>query len=265
MSRPPRMTIDGAAIEFTPGQTVMEAASAAQHYIPHLCYHPEYPPGGNCKLCTVKFGDRYVCACTTAAENGMQIENDLAELRALRRSLLQLMFVEGNHICPSCERSGNCQLQACAYAVGMHDNHFHHLFPQHRVDASHPEVIFDPDRCILCGLCVRASEADGKNVFVIGGRGSGTQLRVRSPSGLLGDSDLAACDKAAQICPTGALLVRGEGFRIPVGERLYDTADIAVLGNQRPRYSAVDKASPSTDCADFTEKPDSEEEGSDGR
>ena len=83
-----------------------------------------------------------------------------------------MLFVEGNHVCPTCEKSGNCQLQAVAYYLGMLTPHFNHFYPPREVDASHPDVVIDFNRCILCELCVRASrDVDGKNVFGLSGRG----------------------------------------------------------------------------------------------
>ena len=86
--------------------------------------------------------------------------------------LLQMLFVEGNHFCPSCEKSGNCQLQALGYALGVMTPHFDHFFPTGRSTPRIPEMLLDFNRCILCELCVRASgEVDGKNVFALSGRG----------------------------------------------------------------------------------------------
>jgi len=79
---------------------------------------------------------------------------------------------------------------------------FDHFFPDRPVDASHPELLLDFNRCILCELCVRASaEVDGKQVFALAGRGMGKHLVVNSSSGLLRDSDIAVTDKAAEVCP----------------------------------------------------------------
>ncbi len=80
---------------------------------------------------------------------------------AQRKTLLQMLFVEGNHFCPSCEKSGNCLLQATAYEMGMEGPHFEEFYPDRAVDASHPDLLLDFNRCILCGLCVRASH-DGR-------------------------------------------------------------------------------------------------------
>jgi predicted molibdopterin-dependent oxidoreductase YjgC len=88
---------------------------------------------------------------------GQEVQSNTDELNAQRKTLLQMLFVEGNHFCPSCEKSGNCLLQATAYEVGMTGPHFEEFYPNRPVDASHPDVLLDLNRCILCGLCVRAS------------------------------------------------------------------------------------------------------------
>ncbi|MGZ5001328.1 MAG: 2Fe-2S iron-sulfur cluster-binding protein, partial [Methylomonas sp.] len=157
------INIDGQDIPFTEGQTIMDAATAAGVYIPHLCHKAGYTPHGSCKLCTVNVNGRQCSACTFPAAEGQTIINNSAELTHDRTRITQMLFVEGNHLCPACEKSGNCQLQAVGYQLNMLDNHYTHFYPQRAVDASHPDVMIDHNRCIFCTLCVRASrERDGK-------------------------------------------------------------------------------------------------------
>jgi [NiFe] hydrogenase diaphorase moiety small subunit len=220
--------LDGEEIPFTAGQTILEASRAAGKWIPHLCWHPDFPPHGSCKLCTVKVGPRQVSACTTAAAAGMEIENRSAELDEKRRTLLQMLFVEGNHFCPSCEKSGHCLLQATAYDLGMMSPHFDHFFPDRPLDASHADVLLDLNRCILCELCVKASrDVDHKNVFALSGRGITSHLVVNAASGKLADTDFAASDRAAAVCPVGVILPKRRGFAIPIGSRPYDQAPVS--------------------------------------
>jgi [NiFe] hydrogenase diaphorase moiety small subunit len=218
-----RFTIDGKAVPFRHGQTIMEAAQAAGVYIPHLCYQPGYQPHGSCKLCTVEVGARRVAACTTQAEDGMVVANDTPALNDDRRALTEMLFVEGNHICPACEKTGNCQLQAVGYHLGMMALRFEHFYPPRSIDATHPDIVLDRNRCILCELCVRASrDVDGKNVFGIGGRGIHSRVIVNAASGRLGDTDLALDDVAAHVCPVGAILIKREAYKVPIGRRIYD-------------------------------------------
>jgi len=220
--------LDGKTIPFEEGQTIIQAATAAGVFIPHLCYHPEFKPHGSCKLCTVKVNGRQTASCTMRAMAGMVVESDTDEINAERLALTQMLFVEGNHFCPSCEQSGNCQLQATAYHLGMMTPHYDHFFPNRPVDASHPEVLLDFNRCILCSLCVRASrDVDGKNVFALSGRGIATHLIVNAKSGQLADTNFTLDDKAAQVCPVGVILKKRRGFAVPIGERTYDKQPIS--------------------------------------
>ena len=215
--------IDGDTIPFEEGQTIIEAATAAGIYIPHLCHHPEFTPHGSCKLCTVNVNGRNCSACTFPAMEGQEILNNSQELQADRQKITQMLFVEGNHFCPSCEKTGNCQLQAVAYHLNMLDSHFPHFYAHREVDASHAEMLIDHNRCIFCTLCVRAShEHDGKEVFAISGRGINKHLIVNAESGLLKDTNLEATDLAAHICPTGAILIKRTAYQVPIGERSYD-------------------------------------------
>lgn len=228
MSPRPAFLLDGTEVPFEPGQTVLQAALAAGRYIPHLCYHPEFTPHGSCKLCTARVDGRTVAACTTPAEPGLEVESATEELDGLRRTLVQMLFAEGNHFCPACEKSGDCVLQALGYDLGVMTAGFRHLYPDRPVDASHPDILLDFNRCVLCELCVRASrEVDGKHVFALSGRGLEKHLIVDSESGLLADTDVATTDKAVAVCPVGAILPKRVGFRVPIGRRRYDLRPIS--------------------------------------
>ena len=226
--------LDGKDIPFRDGQTIIQAALEAGSYIPHLCHHPEFKPHGSCKLCTVKVNGRETASCTMAAAEGQVVESETEQLNAERRALTQMLFVEGNHFCPSCEKSGDCQLQATAYHLGMMDTHYDHFFPNRPLDASHDEFLLDFNRCILCSLCVRASrDVDGKNVFALAGRGIKTRLIVNAASGRLADTGFSAGDKAASVCPVGVILPKKRGFKVPIGERTFDKQPIDVYVDSR--------------------------------
>jgi [NiFe] hydrogenase diaphorase moiety small subunit len=222
------LTVDGQPIEASPGQTILEAAEEAGIYIPRLCWMKGLSAFGSCRLCTVRVNGRPQSACTQPVAPGMIVENDTEQLRELRRSLIDMLFVEGNHFCMFCEKSGDCELQAQAYRLGITAPQYPFMFPQRELDASHPEIFVDRNRCILCGRCVRASqELDGKNVFGFVGRGPGKRVAVNAESGL-GGTDAAGDDQAIAACPTGSLLVKGDGFAVPVGRRRFDHQPIGV-------------------------------------
>jgi [NiFe] hydrogenase diaphorase moiety small subunit len=227
--------IDGQPVPFTEGQTILEAALAAGIWIPHLCYHPDYEPHGSCKLCTVTVNGRNGSACTVKAMPGQEVLSANPEIQERRRMLLQMLFVEGNHFCPGCEKSGNCTLQALAYDAEMLTPHYDHFYPDRPLDGSHPDILLDLNRCIMCELCVRASrDVDGKNVFALSRRGRESHLIVNAESGLLGDTDMAVDDAAAHICPVGAIIVKRVGFKVPIGERIFDRKPIPEASDHLP-------------------------------
>jgi len=220
------VTIDGKSIEAQPGQTVIEAADAAGIFIPRLCHQPGLPPFGACRLCTVIVNGRPCSACTTPVTEGMIVENDTESLLEFRKMAIEMLFVEGNHFCMFCEKSGNCELQALGYRFGITASRFPYLWPQREVDASHPDILIDHNRCILCGRCVRTSrDVDGKHVFDFVGRGSEKRIGVNAAARLAAtNADIT--DQAIDACPVGALLRKRVGFETPIGQRLYDVQPI---------------------------------------
>jgi [NiFe] hydrogenase diaphorase moiety small subunit len=152
MSEEQSFTLDGRRVPFQDGQTLMTAALAAGVYIPHLCFNREFAPHGSCRVCLVKVNGRMQAACTTPAAAGQTVESETGEIREIRRGILQMLFVEGNHVCPACEKSGACQLQAVAYYVGMLAPHYTHFYPRRPVDASHPEAVIT-STAVSCASC----------------------------------------------------------------------------------------------------------------
>lgn len=232
----PTFRMDGNDVPFDEGQSILAAALAGGHYVPFLCYHPEFEPHGSCKVCTVRVNGRTHASCTQPAREGDVVESNADDLKELRKGVVQFLFTEGNHFCPSCEASGSCTLQAVAYDVGMTNAHYAPLFPERPVDASHPAVLLDFNRCILCELCVRASAlVDKKNVFALSGRGIHKHLIVNAESGKLGDTNLSLEDKAMDVCPVGVILRKRRGFSVPIGQRKYDQHPIREVAATEPR------------------------------
>jgi len=228
MSSPQQFLLDGELVNYEDGDTIMDAALRAGRYIPHLCHEPGYTPHGSCRLCIVKINGHFDSACTRPASNELKVESQTADIRLKRKHLLQMLFVEGNHICPGCEKSGNCKLQALAYEHEMLTPDFVHFFENRKLDASHPDFIIDYNRCIVCELCVRASrDLDQKSIFITTGRGINRHLAVNNAANRLADSDFSASDAAAHICPVGAILKKHIGFEQPIDQRRYDHQTIS--------------------------------------
>jgi [NiFe] hydrogenase diaphorase moiety small subunit len=219
------LTIDGKFVAAEKGQTILKAAEGAGIYIPRLCAYKDLLPHGSCRVCSVRVNGRIQAACVQTVTDGAIVENETAELQEYRRNVIDLLFVEGNHFCMYCEKSGHCELQALAYRFGITAPRYQLFYPKREIDMSHPDVYLDHNRCILCGRCVRASQdLDHKNVFQFIERGCNKRLQVNGEA--LAATDLQVTDEAVASCPVGALVRKRVGYSVPVGQRPYDEIPI---------------------------------------
>ena len=218
--------IDGVEVKAAPGQTILEAAEDAGIYIPRLCAMKGLIPHGSCRVCTIKVNGRAQTACTQPVMDGIEVESETDEIKEHRRNIIDMLFVEGNHFCMFCEKSGNCELQALAYRMEIKAPRYPYQFPDKDVDGSHPDIYIDRNRCILCGRCVATSrDIDGKNVFEFVGRGVNKRIAVNAEA-KLSDTNIDVTDKVVDSCPVGAIIKKRVGFVVPIGERKYDSKPI---------------------------------------
>lgn len=220
-----KFKIDGKIITAEKGQTIVEAASANGVYIPTLCNFEGLPPKGCCRMCTIKINNRYMTACTTPASDGMEVESNTDEINDIRKGIIELLFVTGNHFCPSCEKSGNCELQALAYRYQMMVPRFPYTFPQKGVDASSPKIYKDQNRCIMCKRCIKGiKDEEGKSYFAFNKRGN--ELEVVLDSQLGKEINDALAKQAMDTCPVGSILYKEIGYNEPIGKRKFDKEPI---------------------------------------
>ncbi|HNX50735.1 MAG TPA: 2Fe-2S iron-sulfur cluster-binding protein [Thermoanaerobaculaceae bacterium] len=216
------LTIDDVEIEGRPGQTILEAADEAGIYIPRLCHLKGLEPFGSCRVCTVLVNGRPQSACTQPISQGMVVESSTDKVKEIRKDIIDMLFVEGNHYCMFCEKSGNCELQAMAYRFGIAAPRYPYQFPKREVDGSHPDIMIDHNRCIRCARCVRSSrDLDGKEVFGFVNRGPHKELAVNAAARLV-DTTADVTDQAMDACPVGALLKKRTGYAVPIGQRKFD-------------------------------------------
>jgi [NiFe] hydrogenase diaphorase moiety small subunit len=218
-------TIDGTTCEATPGQTILEAARANGIYIPSLCWYEGLKPAGSCRICTVRVGGRYMAACTQPVAEGMAVENIVPDLEDMRKALVEMLFVEGNHMCPTCEKSGNCELQALAYRYQMLVPRFPYEFPLRRVEPAGTKILLEHNRCVKCLRCARAVRAkDGRTVF--GALHRSRHKKIGVDPALASAMSAAEAKAAMDRCPVGSILKKEVGFVVPIGKRKYDQTPI---------------------------------------
>jgi formate dehydrogenase major subunit len=210
------VTIDGKQIEVPQGTTVLRAAQSAGVEIPTLCDHPHLTPYGGCRLCLVEVeGARTLQpSCTLPVSPNMIVHTDTQKVKDARKFVLTLIFSERNHFCPYCQVSGgDCDLQDAALAEGMDHWPLQPNWQPYPVDASHPYIILENNRCILCRRCVRAcGELVGN--YTLGFEERGARSILVADTGLpLGKSSCVSCGVCTQVCPTGALIDRWSAYR----------------------------------------------------
>ena len=217
-------TIDGEKITAFAGQSILEAADAAGIYIPRLCDVEGLDPQGSCRVCTVKVNRRPVASCVHPVSADDVVENDTEEIRRWRRDLIKMLLHEGNHLCPICEASGRCELQAMAARFEtLEPDLYPYLQPVRPVDASHPDIMLDTNRCIRCGRCIRASrDVDRKYVFGYIGRGIHKRVGVNAMDLAHTRIDLDDAAASLETCPVGCIIRKRVGFFAPIGRRQFD-------------------------------------------
>jgi len=207
------LVIDGRDVSAHETDTILMAAQEAGIFIPTLCRLEGLSEVGACRLCLVevKGVNKLLPACVTRVEEGMEVNTRSERLDQYRRTVLELLFAEGNHICSVCVANGHCELQGLAAKLGMNHVRVPYVSPRRQIDASHERFLFDPNRCILCTRCVRAcDEIEGAHTWDVMGRGIGSRVitDLNEPWG--SSTTCTSCGKCVQVCPTGALVEKGK-------------------------------------------------------
>jgi bidirectional [NiFe] hydrogenase diaphorase subunit len=207
------LVIDGHDVSARETETILDAAKELGIFIPTMCHLDGLSEVGACRLCLVEVAgsSKLVPACVTRVEEGMEVNTRSERLDHYRRTLLELFFAEGNHICSVCVANGHCELQWMAQRLGMDHVRVPYVSPRRQVDASHERFTFDPNRCILCTRCVRVcDEIEGAHTWDVMGRGIASRV-ITDLNEPWGDSTTCtSCGKCVNVCPTGALVMKGK-------------------------------------------------------
>jgi bidirectional [NiFe] hydrogenase diaphorase subunit len=205
-----KLKIDGREIVAEAGKTILEIATENGIRIPTLCHLDGLEDVGACRLCIVDVHGQLVTSCTTRAADGMEVLTQTEAVKEYRRTILELLFAEGNHICSFCVSNGGCELQDLACELGMHSVRVPYSYRRNRIDATHPQFLIDRDRCVLCGRCVRVcAEVEGAHTWGFAERGSAARV-ITDLDVDWGDAEsCTSCGKCVESCPTGAIVRKG--------------------------------------------------------
>ena len=212
------MIVDGQCVNFDGEKNVLSVIRKAGIEMPTFCYYSDLSVYGACRMCVVedeKTG-KIDASCSMEPRDGMRISTNSARLLKHRRVILELLLASHNCNCTTCEKSGHCRLQELAQQFGVRRIRFPDTREHYEIDSSSPAVLRDPNKCILCGDCVRVcEEMQGMGILNFAYRGSNLQV-MPAFDRKLAETKCVSCGQCAAVCTTGAITVKnqiGEAWR----------------------------------------------------
>lgn len=212
------LTIDGVEVVGGENETILDVARANNIEIPTLCHLDGLRDVAACRLCVVEIAptNRLVPACTVGVEEGMVVTANNDRLRRYRQQIIEMLFLERNHVCAVCVANNDCELQDKAQQFGLTHFDLTPVRPKLDVDATHERFALDHNRCILCTRCVRVcADVEGAYTLGLSGRGIATRLITDAATPWGESLTCTNCGKCVQVCPTGALFDKSR----PMGQR----------------------------------------------
>jgi NADH-quinone oxidoreductase subunit G len=209
------MTIDGQKVKIEGEKNILEVIRKAGIELPTFCYYSELSIYGACRMCMVedKWGG-VSAACSTVPRDGMEIKTNTPKLQKHRKMILELLLSSHCRDCTTCAKSGKCRLQELAFRFGIKKIRFQNENEDREMDTSSPSIVRDPNKCILCGDCVRVcQEKQGIGVLDFAYRGSKMQIMPAFNRKMI-ETDCVNCGQCAAVCPTGAIMIKDESQRM---------------------------------------------------
>ena len=215
------ITVNNRKVPFTDEKNVLSIIRKAGIDLPTFCYHSELSTYGACRLCVVEDNrGRIFASCSETPRDGMVIYTNTPRLQHHRKMILELLLASHCRDCTTCRKNGSCTLQKLALQLGVSYVRFENYKPQLPLDYSSPCLVRDPNKCILCGDCVRTcDEIQGLGILDFAYRGSNMTVTTAFDKPLA-ETDCVGCGQCRVVCPTGAITIKHNIH--PVWEALAD-------------------------------------------
>jgi len=209
------LRINGVDVAGTDGQSILAVATENGIGIPTMCHLDGLSDTGSCRLCVVEVAgsNKLTPACTTLVTEGMDVTTNSEQLSGYRRMIIEMLFLEGNHICAVCVANNHCELQNLAEELQIDHFELPVISLDLGIDASHALYAIDHNRCITCLRCVRVcDEVEGAHTWDLMGSGIGVRLVTDMGTPWGESTSCTSCGKCVQVCPTGALFEKGRSI-----------------------------------------------------
>lgn len=207
------LVVDGKQVSGLASETILAVARENSIAIPTLCWLEGLSAIGSCRLCMVEIAgsSKLHPACVTPIQEGMVVTTQSERLLHYRRTIVELLFSERNHVCAVCVSNGHCELQNLAGEFGIDHISFPGRYPNLPVDASHNRFVLDHNRCVLCTRCVRVcGEIEGAHTWDVKNRGIRSLIVADLDTPWGASTTCTGCGKCVHVCPTGALSEKGK-------------------------------------------------------
>ena len=206
------LTIEGRPVAVPEGTSLLEAARTVGVLIPHYCYHPGLPVAGVCRMCLVEVekAPKLAPACATSVADGQIVHVHSEKAREARKGVLEMLLINHPLDCPICDQAGECELQDYTFQEGRKDSRYQEPKRFNPVEDFGGDIMYVPNRCILCTRCVRVcEEIEGAHTWDVMGRGIDAKVitDLNQPWG--SSETCTGCGKCVHVCPTGALFEKG--------------------------------------------------------
>lgn len=235
------MTINNRKVAFDDEKNVLSVLRKNGIDLPTFCYHSELSTYGACRMCVVEDDrGRVFASCSEVPRDGMVIYTNTPRLQHHRKMILELLLSAHCTECTTCHTNGDCILQKLAQQLGVSYIRFQNNKPQVPIDESSDCIVIDPNKCILCGDCVRTcDEIQGMGILDFAYRGSNMKV-MPAFNRKMSETDCVGCGQCRVVCPTGAITIK-QNIR-PIWEALADKS-IRVVAQIAPavRVAVGDK------------------------
>ena len=209
------MIIDGRKVEFDKEKNVLEVVRKAGINLPTFCYHSELSIYGACRMCIVEdTKGKTFASCSETPKDGMEIFTNTPKLQKYRKTILELLLAEHDRDCTACDRTGQCQLQELAVRLGIKEIRFNEMIDKLPIDKSSLSIVRNPNKCILCGDCVRVcEEVQGVGALSFAYRGS-EMIVTPAFNRDIAEVTCVNCGQCRTVCPTGAIIIKNENYKV---------------------------------------------------